>query len=231
MYNSQSVGVVIVAAGLSERMQGDDKIFSRLGTTTVLERTVTTFHDCEIVDKICVVLRKDRLEQGEILLRKKDYSKLAAICAGGKRRQDSVLAGLNALPHCQWAIIHDGARPFITPYLIRDGLEAAQETGAAIAAVPVTDTIKLSTDNCYVSQTLPRQQLWAVQTPQVFRLDMLKDCYTKTDREVTDDATIVESAGKKIKIYMGSYDNIKLTTPTDLRMAQAICQQTEEKCV
>jgi len=119
-------------------------------------------------------------------------------------------------------IIHDGARPLVTRELIEEGLKAAQETGAAVAAVPVTDTIKIADDDRIVHQTPPRQNLWAVQTPQVFRIDIITNAYQKAKGEATDDASLAEQAGYKVKLYMGSYDNIKITTTNDLLIAEAL---------
>ena len=129
-------------------------------------------------------------------------------------------AGLNRISDCEWVVIHDGARPLITVDLIERGLEAAGETGAAVAAVPVTDTIKVVGDDRLVQETLPRHSLWAVQTPQVFRFDIITEAYRQAEAEVTDDASLVEMLGYKVKLYLGTYDNIKVTTPDDLALAE-----------
>jgi 2-C-methyl-D-erythritol 4-phosphate cytidylyltransferase len=132
--------------------------------------------------------------------------------------------GLKRLTDCNWVIIHDGARPFLTDNLIRDGLEAAQSTGAAVAALPVKDTVKMSDDTGIVRETLQRQQLWAVQTPQIFRFDIITYAYEKVKDEVTDDASLVEKSGYQVKLYMGSYSNIKVTTPEDLALAEVLAK-------
>lgn len=227
MFKEKKVGAIIVAAGCGERMGGIDKIFAPLGRMSVLEQIVTVFESSPYIDFITVVLRSDNKAYGENVLHKKSFTKLTAICQGGARRQDSTLAGLNALPPCQWVLVHDGARPMLRQNLIAAGLEAAQETGAATAAVPITDTIKLSDENNYVKETLPRKHLWAIQTPQVFRFDIIEAGYKQSIIDVTDDASLVEAMGIKVKLYMGSYNNIKLTTPTDLLLAQMLCQQKE----
>jgi 2-C-methyl-D-erythritol 4-phosphate cytidylyltransferase len=121
--------------------------------------------------------------------------------------------------------IHDGARPLVTAELIQRGLAVARETGAAVAAVPVTDTIKIAGDDGIVRETPPRSNLWAVQTPQVFRYDIISDAYRQVTAEVTDDASLVERLGYRVKLYMGSYDNIKITTPDDLALAQVLWQK------
>ena len=130
--------------------------------------------------------------------------------------------GLKRLNNCEWIIIHDGARPFLSEELIGEGLEAVRETGAAIAAVPVKDTMKISSSDGFIEETLPRQQFWAAQTPQVFRSDIITAAYSQVEDEVTDDASLVERSGHKVMLYRGSWDNIKITTPEDLILAEAI---------
>ena len=132
--------------------------------------------------------------------------------------------GLDRLGGCDWVMIHDGARPFLTTDLIGEGLEAAEKTGAAVAAVPVTDTIKLADDNGLVVNTLQRDELWAAQTPQIFRFDIIAQAYKELTAEVTDDAAVVEQLGYRVKLYMGDYNNIKVTTPQDLALAKVIAQ-------
>lgn len=227
MFKSQKVGAIIVAAGKGERMGGIDKIFAPLGGTSVLERVAAVFDTSPYIDHFVIVLTQDNVARGKHLLDRKNLSKLAKVVPGGVRRQDSVEAGLKALPDCHWVVIHDGARPLVGEELITAGLEAAQETGAAVAAVPVIDTIKLVDASDYVKETLPRARLWAVQTPQVFRSDIIKEAYGNTTGDVTDDAALVEAMGIRVKLYMGTYDNIKLTTPADLTLAEALWQRKE----
>jgi 2-C-methyl-D-erythritol 4-phosphate cytidylyltransferase len=224
MDKQPKVGAVIVAAGKSQRMGGVDKMLALLGDKPVLARVIDVFQGCNSIDQIIVVLSQENLEPGQQLVDKGEWSKVSDVCPGGERRQDSVVAGLNRLSQCDRVVIHDGARPLVTVDLIEQGLEAAQETGAAVAAVPVTDTIKLAGDDLIVQGTPPRQNLWAVQTPQVFRFDMIAEAYRQTKYEVTDDARLVEQLGYKVKLYMGSYDNIKITTPNDLALAEVLWQ-------
>jgi 2-C-methyl-D-erythritol 4-phosphate cytidylyltransferase len=225
MFNSQNVGAIIVAAGRGERMGGIDKVFAPLAGPTVLERVVAAFQSCEAVDKIVVVLNPHNLERGKRLLSEAGFTRVVSVIPGGERRQDSVLNGLSVLSGCCWVVIHDGARPLVTADLITAGLKAAQQTGAAIAAVPVTDTIKSADGQDYVNQTLDRSHLWAVQTPQVFRFDIIKEGYDKASGDVTDDAALVETLGVRVKLYTGAYDNIKLTTPADLATAEMLWQR------
>jgi 2-C-methyl-D-erythritol 4-phosphate cytidylyltransferase len=227
MSNKETVAAIIVAAGDSQRMKGVDKMFAPLCGRPVLARVIDTFQKCRRIDQIIVVMSSKNIEECRRLVAQERWSKVTDICLGGKQRQDSVAEGLKRLKYGEWVVIHDGARPLVTTDLIDKGLEAANETGAAVAAVPVTDTIKLAGADAIVRQTLPRQNLRAVQTPQVFRIDVIVNTYRHVFGDVTDDASLVEKAGYKVKLYSGSYDNIKITTPADLAMAEALWKQHE----
>jgi len=216
------VGAVIAAAGESRRMGGIDKVFAPLGGKPALSYVLDAFEECEPINQIVVVVSKANLAKCRHLIAENKYAKPIEVCAGGKRRQDSVAAGLARLDECDWVVIHDGARPLVTRELIERGLKAARETGAAAAAVPVTDTVKMAGEDRMVLQTPPRQNLWAVQTPQVFRADIISKAYQKAEGEVTDDASLVERLGHKVKLYMGAYDNIKITNANDLLMAEVL---------
>jgi 2-C-methyl-D-erythritol 4-phosphate cytidylyltransferase len=222
---SEKVGAIIAAAGESRRMGGIDKVFAPLGGKPALARVIDTFQKCKPVDQIVVVVSEKNIAKCHKLVAEERWRKVSDICAGGKRRQDSVAAGLRKLKDCDWVVIHDGARPLVTKKLIEDGLKAAQKTGAAVAAVPVTDTIKFADDDRTVHQTPPRQNLWAVQTPQVFRYEIIAGAYKQAKGEVTDDASLVEKINHKVKLYMGSYDNIKITSPHDLALAEVLLKR------
>ena len=226
--NINRVAAIIVAAGESKRMRGIDKVFAPLGSEPLLVRATRPFQECELINRIIVVVGGDKEKRCRSLVTSPEWSKVAEVCLGGKRRQDSVAAGLKQLKDCDWVVIHDGARPMVTIDLIKKGLEAAQETGAAVAAVPVTDTIKIVDDAEIVLQTLDRRSLRAVQTPQVFRFDIIKKAYEQVSEDVTDDASLVERLGYKVKLYPGSYDNIKVTTPDDLALAETILKKREK---
>ena len=219
------VGAVIVAAGKSERMGDMDKMFASLGGQPLLLRTTQPFQKCSKIDQIVVVVSGEREMQCRHLVTGPVWSKVSDVCLGGRRRQDSVAEGLKRLTGCDWVVIHDGARPLVTVDLIERGLEAVKETGAAVAAVPVSDTIKVSSEDCIVRETPPRQNLWAVQTPQVFSIKIISDAYQNANEDVTDSATLVERLGYKVKLYMGSHDNIKITTPADLSLAEILWQK------
>lgn len=219
------VSAVIVAAGISSRMGGIDKVFAPLNGEPLLAKVLTVFQDCQSVNEIILVLAKKSLEQGRSLVKERGWSKVVAVCSGGPRRQDSVKEGLRRLGDCEWVVIHDGARPCISADLVERGLIVAQKTGAAIAAVPVKDTIKIVSRRGFVQQTPARQCLWAAQTPQVYRCDLITEAYRQADDDVTDDAALVEKLGHKVEVYMGSYHNIKVTTPEDLVIAEVLLQK------
>jgi len=225
MTNQPKVGAIIVAAGESRRMDGIDKVLALLGGKPALSYVLDAFEKCDSISQIVVVVSKDNTEKCRELIAENKYSKPVEVCVGGKRRQDSVAAGLAELGKCDWVVIHDGARPLVTRELIERGLEAAKETGAAVAAVPVTDTVKIAGEDRIVRQTPPRQNLWAVQTPQVFRTDIISKAYQKAAGDVTDDASLVERLGHKVKLYMGAYDNIKITNPDDLILAGVLLKK------
>ena len=154
------------------------------------------------------------------------WSKLTPdrVCKGGARRQDSVRKGLENAEAvgCRWAAVHDGARPCISSDVMERALEAVQETGAAIAAVPAKDTIKTVSPDHFVENTPPRESLWMVQTPQVFDFGLLIEAHDSCppDVTVTDDAALVERIGGAVKVFMGAYENLKVTTPEDMAVAE-----------
>jgi 2-C-methyl-D-erythritol 4-phosphate cytidylyltransferase len=225
MKSQPKVGAVIVAAGSSERIGSADKVMMLVGEKTILAWVASTFQNSSLVNQIVIVLSEPNLERGRKLVKENGWTKVSNICTGGERRQDSVAAGLDWLHDCQWVVIHDGTRPFVTDDLINRGLEAAEETGAAAAAVPVTDTIKIGGDDMFVQETPARKHLWAAQTPQVFRYDIITNAHRQTEADVTDDASLVEQLGYQVKLYMGAYDNIKITTPSDLALAEVLSKK------
>jgi 2-C-methyl-D-erythritol 4-phosphate cytidylyltransferase len=223
-----TAAAIIVAAGEGKRMRGVDKVFAPLLGESVLVHATRPFQECDLIDQIVVVVSGENENHCRRLITGKEWSKVTDVCLGGKRRQDSVAAGLELLRNYDWVVVHDGARPLVTVELIERGLKAAGETGAAAAAVNVTDTIKMVDDNEIVSQTLPRQNLRAIQTPQVFRLDLLQLAHRQHYTDVTDDAAMLEKMGQKIKLFAGSYDNIKITTLEDLDIAEVLLQRREK---
>lgn len=221
-------GAIIAAAGGSLRM-GFDKLRANLGGIPVLARAITAFEACPEVHEIVLVMSIANLEWGRSLVTNFGWTKVTSVCLGGARRQESVLRGLEQLPDCRWVLIHDGARPFVDGDMITRGLKEAAQVGAAVAAVPVKDTIKVVDEKNFVISTPDRASLWAAQTPEVFRGDLILEAFRGLTAEVTDDAQVLELAGKPVKVFPGSYDNIKITTPEDLVVAEAILGRRMER--
>ena len=220
-----TVGAIIVGAGRGERMGKPDKVFLPLDDRPLLAYSLAAFNASRQVQFIVVVLAEDQLERGRALVTEGRWRKALAVCPGGERRQDSVRAGLAALPPCDFVAVHDAARPLVTTDLIRRGIEVAMATGAAIAAVPVKDTIKRVADGGLIVETPPRESLWAAQTPQIARRDALERAFALADERgltVTDEASLLEAAGVPVTIFAGSYRNVKVTTPEDLAVATAL---------
>ena len=219
-------GAVIVAAGNASRMGGIDKVMAPLQGEPMLLRSVRTFQNCEAIREIVIVTRKDLLEQVRTLCA--EYDKVTAVVEGGKDRPESVSAGLAALSKkVQLAAVHDGARPLITDRVIDRTVRAAHTFGAAAPAIPVKDTIK-SVQSGMVLETPDRSMLRAVQTPQVFDLDLLlaalKNAATK-ELTITDDCSAMEAMGMSVKIVEGDERNLKITTPMDLKIAQMLLEE------
>ena len=216
------VGAIIVSAGASTRMQGTDKTLADVGGEPLISRTLDVFDECPAVGCMVLIVAEKNLNAIGELSQRKRWRKLADVCVGGERRQDSVRIGLAALPDCDWVVVHDGARPFATGRIIEEGLRAAAATGAAIAVVPAIDTVKRVTEDGRVAGTLDRRELVLAQTPQVFRRTLLERAHAETDEDVTDDAAMVERIGGEVRVFMGAHRNSKVTTPDDLSLARAI---------
>jgi 2-C-methyl-D-erythritol 4-phosphate cytidylyltransferase len=205
---------VIIAAGGSGKRMGRPKQFLPLAGKAVVAWTVEVFRKIKTVEQIVLAVPEDDLERAKNLG--------VTVVAGGEERGNSVKNGLKAIsPDCDLVIIHDGARPLITPDIIEKAISEAKEHGAAVVGVPVKDTIKRVGDDLMIKETVDRQALWQAQTPQVFKYEIITRAYAKK-RSATDDAKLVEDLGIKVKIVMGSYENIKITTPEDLIVAEAI---------
>ncbi len=223
---------VILAAGLGKRMQaGHNKQFIEICGQSVLTHTLTVFAQIPEIAKIVLVVRAGEEDTCRNMIPEIAESK-TVLAIGGKERQDSVHNGIRAITwECEYILIHDGARPLVSEEVIRRTLLAAQNSGAAICAVPVKDTIKQADSDGNVLATIPRESLWAVQTPQVFRADLIRRAYENAyvhNHYGTDDASLVEYLGEKIKIVTGDYENIKITTPEDIPTAEQILQKRQQ---
>ena len=221
------VVVIVVAAGESSRMGGVDKIFAPLLGTPLIAHTIDAFERCPLVGQIFLMLSDDNYGRGIELVKEMGWSKLTPkqVSPGGPRRQDSVRYGVEMVDwdRYTWVAVHDGARPCVEPQLLERGLEAARETGAAVAAVPAKDTVKVVSPGGIVESTPARASLWMVQTPQIFSYQLLVHAhraYAGVGVVFTDDAAMVEELGREVKVFMGSYSNIKVTTPEDIGVAE-----------
>ena len=222
--SNSPVGAVIVAAGASSRMGGVDKLFASLAGKPLLAHTLAAFEESDCIDGIVLVLLEGNLNIGRQLTQDMGFRKVTAICPGGPRRQDSVCLGLVALGPCDYVLVHDGARPLVSPELIEAGLNAARRFGAAVPVIPLVDTIKERKGDDLIGATVDRSLYWAAQTPQVFRYDLLQEAHAKIATDVTDDAAMVEALGHPVRIYAGSSSNIKVTCPDDLALAAALLE-------
>lgn len=179
-----------------------------------------------VVDAIVIVVPKNAIAKFYQLAEAENWGKLLAIVAGGNDRQQSVWNGIQAIPpETDWVIIHDAARPLVTPELIISVWETAQETRAAIAALPCFDTVKRSLNGVLITETLERRQLWLAQTPQAFAADLLRMAHEKAIADsftATDDAMLVERLGVPVRIVEGDPTNLKVTNPIDLLIAEAL---------
>jgi 2-C-methyl-D-erythritol 4-phosphate cytidylyltransferase len=219
---------VVAAAGSSTRMGDTDKLFVPLAGRPLLAHVLAAVQECPLVDRIVLVVSSANLQRGRDLVAQHDLDKVSAVCQGGPRRQDSVRLGLSALGGlgpCDWVLVHDGARLLIEP-VISKGLDAARKTGAAVPAVPIADTVKMAGADGTIAGTVDRSRLWAAQTPQVFRYDLLVRAYREITADVTDDATMVEALGLPVSLYPGSRLNIKVTNREDLSIAEALLRET-----
>ena len=203
-------------------MNGVDKIVVPLLARPLLEYSLERLAEAASINSIIVVTGESNAEAVRDIVLQAPTDKIAAICIGGLRRQDSVRAGMQYVEDATHILVHDGARPLIDAPLVVRAVEAASIHDASIAAVPVKDTIKMANDNMTVLETVPRNSLWSVQTPQIFEADLLRAAHRTIDCDVTDDASMVEMLGHEVKLFMGSYENLKVTTPEDIVMAEAI---------
>ena len=226
--NNNSIAAVVVAAGTSVRMNGLDKIFSYINNIPLIVHSLKVFNNCPNIDQIALVVNKDSLAEGRNVIKEYSLTNVTAICVGGTKRRYSVRAGLNAINPCDTVIVHDAARPIIDVTMIERGLLAAEDTGAAIAAVPTTDTHKIVSSENMVIDTIDRKTLWAVQTPQIFDYHLLVSVHEQANGDFTDDASMVESLGYPVKIFMGSYKNIKVTTPEDIPIVESLIEQNDK---
>lgn len=227
MYQSKFVSVILAAAGMSNRMGSSmNKQFIPLGGKPVLAHTIETFDQLKYIDEIIVVARESEIDYiRREIVKRYGFRKVKKIVRGGLERQDSVYNGLLAVSSRSDIVLsHDGARPFVDRETVERALEAAAETDAAVVGVPVKDTIKSVADG-EITETPERSKLWQAQTPQCFSTELLKRAYgeaVRTGFKATDDSALVEQLGKEVRMVRGSYENIKITTPDDVILGEAL---------
>ncbi len=233
MYKNNYVSAIIAAAGMSNRMGSRiNKQFIAIDGKPILAHTLDKFQKCKYIDEIILVSKEEEIEycQKEII-KKYKFNKVRKIVKGGRERQDSIYNGLLALDERTNIVIsHDGARPFVKIENIVDSIEGVINHKACVIGIPVKDTIKVVDSEDDVFTTPNRATLWAAQTPQAFYRDIIMSSYLKAiedDYRGTDDSSIVERTGQRVKMIMGSYENIKITTPEDLLLGESLIKDKE----
>jgi len=227
------IAALIPSAGNGLRMGGKTrKQYIHIRGRPIAAHTLLTFQALEEIDKIILIAPEGDLAYcAEEIVSKYHLSKVTRVVAGGRQRQDSVYNGIRELDGDEEiVIVHDGVRPFVTGPMIRESIRVAMDTGAAITAIPVKDTLKSVSGTGTVESTIDRKKLWQVQTPQTFRARLLRAAYDKAQTENfygTDDASLVERLGVGINVISGSALNIKVTTPEDLILAEGIIKHRE----
>ena len=224
------VQTIVAAAGLGERLgKPVAKPLVPLGGKPLVAWCLEVFEACSLIESVILVVHPQRQKDFLAALESFSFKKIKHVIAGGQRRCDSVQNALGYLDSdTELTVIHDGARPFVTQRILTDAITEAQKHKAAIAAVPVKPTIKsVDLETKMIIKTLERQSLFEVQTPQVFQADVLREAYHNLQSAPTDDASLVEKLGIKVKVSDGSYQNIKVTTPEDLLLAEQILKERQ----
>ena len=219
---------IILAAGKSERMgKGVDKAFLSLVDKPVVAWSLLAFERCPDVDRIVLVVRKEQQLAAKAVCKMFGISKLDKVVPGGQKRQESVAAGLAACDlDTRYVVIHDGARPLVTSELVSEVVKAAKRSPAVAVGRPMTDTVKSCAKGSVVTETIPRDRLWVVQTPQVFQMKDIRAAYRALGKkEITDDCQAVELNGGTTRIMEWLAPNIKITTVEDLQLAAALLKQ------
>lgn len=233
----KKIAAVCLAAGQGKRMESKvQKQYLLIQDKPVLYYSLKAFQDSPVEEVVLVVGAGEEEYCQKEIVDKYGFTKVRAIVAGGKERYHSVFHGLQAVREADYVLIHDGARPFLTQEIINRCVEGAKEYRACVAGMPVKDTIKLADSEGNIESTPERSRVWMIQTPQSFEYSLIKDAYTtlieqenkgiKTSIPVTDDAMVVEYfLNQKVHLVYGSYENIKITTPEDMRIAEAFLKK------
>ncbi len=233
MFKDKYVSVIIAAAGMSNRMGSKiNKQFIFIDNKPILAHTLEKFESCDYIDEVIVVAKEEEIEYCKReIVKRYEFNKVKKVVKGGGERQYSVYNGLLALNEkVDIVLIHDGARPFVKKENIVDGIKGVIKYGACVIGVPVIDTIKVVDNNKNINTTPNRSQLWAAQTPQCFKYSIIMNAYENAikDRFIgTDDSVLVERSGYNVKMIKGSYENIKITTPEDLLVAESVLKDKD----
>lgn len=229
-----SICAIVPSAGMGIRLQSATiKPLCQIDGTALIVRTLRRLSAHPLIDEIVVVFAREHIPTLEALIEEYDIKKIKTIVEGGSTRTQSVSNGLRAVGSCDFVLIHDGARPFVDTRTIREAIQAANESGAAVVGIPMRSTIKrIAVNTRAVECTLRREEMWQIQTPQVFRKDIIMSAYEGADgTDAPDDAFLVERLGLKVVTVVGSDLNIKITTPDDLVLAQAINNLIQNRTV
>lgn len=233
LFSRPFLSAVIVAAGNSSRMGGEDKIFLPISGKPVIARSLLAFENCEDISEIVVVTKESSIEKIREIAAEYGIEKLRTIVPGGNTRAESVRNGVLAVSEkADFVAIHDGARPLVMPEDISRCAHDAFRCGGAVLAVPVTDTIKYGRKNGFVEYTPAREKLFAAQTPQIFDLAIYKTAMERAFRELsdfTDDSRIFENDARKVFLTPGKRYNIKITAPEDIVIAEALLKGRESE--
>ena len=227
---------IIVSAGRGHRfMKGQKKQFLPLAGKPVLAHALDPFEGCPLIHSIHLVVGQEDMDYClREIVEKYAYRKISQIVPGGKLRQDSVRSGIESLAReIDIVLIHDGVRPFVSQGMIEESIHEAKLHKAAVVAVPVKDTIKRASRDRRVLETLDRESLWQVQTPQTFQADVIREAFLRAAEDGfvgTDDASLVERLGIKVRLVPGSYTNIKITTPEDFLLANLLMETKMLSC-
>lgn len=225
------VVAVILAGGKGSRMGADiSKQFIEINEKPIIYYTIKTFEQCKEIDEVILVLQKNEIDYFNSNILNRFNFNLSAIVEGGAERQHSVYNALKHIEECDIVLIHDGARPFVSESIIKNGIVYAKEFGAAAPGVTPKDTIKIKGHDNFSISTPNRNSLVAIQTPQVFNFRMIMECHEKVKEnnlQVTDDTMVAELFGNKVYLYDGDYKNIKVTTPEDL----ILCKEFINGCI
>ena len=216
-----------MAAGSGDRMDGIDKLFTPIAGTAIVQRAIEPFERSPLVERIVLVVSLDNRESARAMVERAQFGKVAAVAVGGARRQDSVRKGLDELgPSSKddYVAVHDGCRPLVSGDLIERGLAAAREAGAAVPGLPLAETVKEADEDGRVVRTVDRSRLYGIQTPQVFRRDLLLRAHEEVNADVTDDAAMLEAIGLAVAVFPGGRSNVKITTVDDIEMVEALLE-------